>query len=244
MTVYHARRGQVSYGYPIGMLCAEWHIPFIPGDLNHASTFDFPVRYLTVPEVSGASVLTGTGHFAEALIRAAKQLQSEGVRAITSNCGFMARYQRAVAEHVDIPVFLSSLLQIPMITSMLGSGKSVGILAANSAALTPDLLESVGITDARRLVVHGLEQYEHFNEVVLQETGILDDQRLTAEVVAAALEIRRTTPDLGAYLLECSDLPVYSDAIYRATGLPVYDWAGFIDYVHRSISPRTYTGIY
>ncbi|MBO0771345.1 MAG: aspartate/glutamate racemase family protein, partial [Actinobacteria bacterium] len=48
-----------AYGYTIGVLCAEWNIPFVPGDLNNATTFEFPVRYLTVAGARGASVLTG-----------------------------------------------------------------------------------------------------------------------------------------------------------------------------------------
>jgi hypothetical protein len=84
MAVFHARPGQVGYGYPIGILCAEWHIPFIPGDLNNAYTFDFPVRYLTVPGASGAGILHGTD-FEPLFIEAAQQLEREGVRAITSN---------------------------------------------------------------------------------------------------------------------------------------------------------------
>ena len=48
--IHHARAGQVAYGYAIGMLCAEWNIPFVPGDLNNANTFPFPIRYETVPQ--------------------------------------------------------------------------------------------------------------------------------------------------------------------------------------------------
>ena len=85
MSVFHARRGQVAYGYAIGVLCAEWHIPFIPGDLNNANTFDFPVRYLSVPGASGSGVLNGSDpKFERLFVEAAQQLESEGVRAITS----------------------------------------------------------------------------------------------------------------------------------------------------------------
>ena len=73
MTVFHARRGQVAYGYPIGILCAEWHIPFIPGDLNNATTFEFPVRYQSVPGAAGSAVLAGTdAAFVEPFVAAAR----------------------------------------------------------------------------------------------------------------------------------------------------------------------------
>lgn len=244
MTVYRARRGQVGYGYAIGMLCAEWHIPFIPGDLNNAWTFPFPVRYLSVRGVVGAEVLRGNNEaFADALSAAARQLQAEGVRAITGNCGFMAAYQAHVAAEVDIPVFLSSLLQAPMLTLMLGPARRLGVLTASGASLTPELLAAAGVTDTTRLVVKGLECAEHFRDVIINECGELDDERMTSEVVQAAQDLVRESPDVGALLLECSDLPPYSHAVQQATGLPVFDWAHLIGYVHNAVIPRRYDGI-
>lgn len=245
MTRYKARQGQVAYGYSIGILCAEWHIPFIPGDLNNAGTFDFPVRYLSVPGVSGAGVLNGSGAaFAESLGEAARQLESEGVRAITGNCGFMATYQEYVADQVDIPVFLSSLLQAPMITSMLSKSRMIGILTANSASMTPELLASAGLTDLSRVEIQGLEGASHFNDVIIKETGELDDELMRHEVVKGALELVARQPAIGAILLECSDLPPYAKPIHEATGLPVFDWANYINYVHRTVVPQAYDGIF
>lgn len=242
---FTARPGQVAYGYPIGMLCAQWNIPFVPGDLNHAATFSFPMRYLDVPDVSGAQILRGDGDaFIARLTAAARQLEGEGVRAITSNCGFMAVCQDAVADAVSIPVFMSSLLQAPMLMTMLSKNRKLGVLAANSEALTAPVLDAAGVSQTDRLAVQGLEQFDHFRSVILEERGVLDLSTLTDEVVHAAQVLVAREPDIGAFLLECSDLPVYSQAIYEATGLPVFDWASFIDYVHRSVVPRSYAGIY
>jgi hypothetical protein len=242
MAVFHARPGQVGYGYPIGILCAEWHIPFIPGDLNNAYTFDFPVRYLTVPGASGAGILHGTD-FEPLFIEAAQQLEREGVRAITSNCGFMACYQRPVAAKVGVPVFMSSLLQVPMLTSMLGASRKLGVLVANGSGITDRLLTGTGITDLSRVVFQGLDHQPHFNEVVIQELGVLDEDRLREEVVATSVDLLNRDPTIGAFLFECSDLPPYAQAVHQATGLPVFDWAGFIRYVHDAVVPSTYHGI-
>ena len=50
--VYRARRGQVAYGYSVGIVCLEYYLPFIPGDVGNASTYAFPVLY---HEVKGAT---------------------------------------------------------------------------------------------------------------------------------------------------------------------------------------------
>jgi Asp/Glu/hydantoin racemase len=242
--VVRARPG-VANGYPIGMLCAQWNIPFVPGDLNHAQTFDYPVRYVEVQGLIGADILRGDGEkFTELIVAAAAGLEAEGVRAITSNCGFMAVYQHAVAEAVQVPVFLTSLLQLDLVSRMIGPGRRIGVLSANAAGVTPELLAHVGVTDASRLAIGGLEDFPHFREVILDEVGWMDPARFFDEVVEGACRLHQNHPDIGAIVLECSDLPAYSAAIREATGLPVFDWASFIDFVHRAVVPRTYAGTY
>lgn len=236
-----------AYGYTIGVLCAEWNIPFVPGDLNNASTFGFPVRYLTVDGARGASVLTGDASgYAGNFVRAAKTLEAEGVRAITGNCGYMAAYQQEVAASVSVPVFMSSLLQAPLLAAMLGPRRRLAVLVASQDGITDAVLEGAGVRlpDRGQLVFRGLDRKAHFNEVVLRECGVLDTARLRGEVVETAVEAVREDPTIGAILLECSDLPPYAKDVHEATGLPVFDWASFIRYVHEATEPRRYTGTY
>jgi aspartate/glutamate racemase len=246
MAVYRTTPGRpLAYGYTIGMLCAEWNVPFVPGDLNNASTFAFPVRYLPVEGAAGSEVLTGDADaYAELFVAAARQLEAEGVHAITGNCGYMAAYQDVVAAAVSIPVFMSSLLQAPLLLRMLSPQQRLGVLVANGGGITDGVLRGAGISDPARLRIQGLDHKPHFNEVILQEVGTLDEDRLRSEVVEAAMEAVEADPGIGAILLECSDLPPYARSVQEATGLPVFDWAGFIRYVHDAISPRGYRGTY
>ena len=48
--------------------------------------------------------------------------------------------------------------------------------------------------------------------------------------------------DIGALLLECSQLPTYSADIQEAVNLPVFDYIGFIDMIYCSVVQRRYTG--
>ncbi|MDR0343564.1 MAG: aspartate/glutamate racemase family protein [Nocardiopsaceae bacterium] len=234
-----------AYGYTIGVLCAEWNIPFVPGDLNNATTFEFPVRYLTVAGARGASVLTGDApDYAAPFIQAAKTLEAEGVRAITGNCGYMAAYQEAVAASVSVPVFMSSLLQAPLLTAMLGPQQRLAVLVASRDGITAAVLQGAGVRVPDQLVIHGLDAKTHFREVVIAERGVLDTERLRAEVVETAVAAVRADRSVGAILLECSDLPPYARDVHDATGLPVFDWASFIRYVHEATEPRRYSGTY
>jgi hypothetical protein len=244
---FQAQRGQVGYGFSIGVLMLDCNIPFVPGDVGNASTYDFPVQYLLVPGATGDAVITRQDpalipHFVEA----AEQLVGQGVRAITGDCAYMGAYQRAVADAIDIPVFLSSLMQVPLVLSMLRSDQKLAVLVANGQTVGDRLLEPVGIVGGarERCVFRGLEDKDHFRSVFLEETGELDVARVEAEMVQTAQEVREEDPAVAAYLLECSDMPPYAHALQRATGLPVFDWIGFINYVHHAVVSRPYRGFF
>ena len=245
MPVYEARAGQVGYGFSIGILCLEYHLPFIPGDVGNASSYDFPVMYREVQGASGEAVIIRqdpalTPNF----IDAAKSLVQQGAKAVTSDCGYIGAYQDEVAAAVPVPVFLSSLMQVPMVLSMLGPNRKLGVMVANGEVITERFLNMVGITDRSRVHFRGLEDKPNFRKSVLEESGTLDSDAVESEVVETALEMQRDEASMGAILLECSDLPPYGAAVQAATGLPVFDWIGFINYVHHAVVRSPYSGIF
>lgn len=69
------------------------------------------MRYNTVPGVRFARPLGADAEETTSVVaQAAKEFVREGAQLITSNCGFMIRYQEAIRAAVDVPVLLSSLL--------------------------------------------------------------------------------------------------------------------------------------
>jgi hypothetical protein len=244
-TQFAARKGQVGYGFSIGILMLDCNIPFVPGDVGNASTYDFPVQYLLVPGATGEAVV---GRQDPALtpkfVDAAEQLVGQGVRAITGDCAYMGAYQDAVADSVDVPVFMSSLMQVPLVLSMLRSDDKLAVLVANGQTVSDRLLEPVGIVGevSERCVFRGLEDKEHFRSVCLEECGVIDTAKMEADMVETSREVVEEHPDVRAFLLECSDMPPYSAAVQRTTGLPVFDWIGFINYVHHAVVRQPYKG--
>jgi hypothetical protein len=141
--IYTAKTGQTSYGEAIGIILMESFMPFPPGCPGNASTFPFPVRYEVV---KGANmerlVYQGDPELLQPFIDAGWKLVNEGVKAITGNCGFMVLYQDLMAKEFPVPVFMSSLLQLPFISRMLKPGEKVGIITANGKTLTPGTWKS------------------------------------------------------------------------------------------------------
>ncbi len=240
--IFKARKGQVSSGEAIGILLLDTSVPFIPGDVANATTYDFPVRFQKVEGFTVACALAKDPAIYGSLKAAAESLAAQGVRAVTGDCGFMAAHQPRLADALSIPVFLSSLLQIPFICAVIGEKSKVGILTADSTSLDSALLSEVGATDPARLAVAGLQDRPNFYSFAIEETGDLDSEAVQAEVVDAAEELVDRDPSIRAVLLECSLLPPYSAAVQEAVGLPVFDYVTMINYVFSAVVARRFAG--
>lgn len=240
--IYQTRKGQFSSGEAIGILLLETAVPFIPGDVANASTYPFPVRFTKVPGFTVARAIGKDPDIYAALETAARELAAQGVRAITGDCGFMALHQQRLAETLEVPVFLSSLLQIPFILSILGAVSKVGVITADSRSLDSALLSTLGVAAADRLVIEGLEAQPHFHRFALEESGTLDVNAVRTEVVATGRSLVARDPAVKALLLECSLLPPYAAALQQAVGLPVFDYITMINYVFSALLRQSYQG--
>ena len=244
MTVYRTRRGARNYGQAIGILQLDCSLPFIPGDVDNASTYRYPVLYRPVPALSTAACLKGAPDLAAAVVEGARALETQGVRAISSDCGFMLQFQEAVREAVRIPVLMSSLLQLPLIAASLAPSRPIAIVTANAKNLTPDFLTRNGIRVANKLLVLGLEEEPEFKSAVLDEKGSIDAALVEDEVLQVTRRAREAHRDLGAVLLECSMLPPYARRLQDALALPVFDFVTMIDMLYAATHQRRYDGFY
>jgi hypothetical protein len=113
--IYRVKGRQVSYGEAIGIILLENYAPFIPGDVANATTYDFPVRFQRVENFSVERIFKHDMSLLDPVLEAGRALVGEGVRAVTGDCGFMVIYQEQLAAALEVPVFMSSLLQIPFL---------------------------------------------------------------------------------------------------------------------------------
>ena len=236
------KNGQYVTGYAVGILYLdENNYPVIPGNVANCYTYNFPVQYKIIPGCTGQALLNGDRTLLDSIIQTAKQFQSEGAKAITAACGFFGLFQSEVAEALDIPVYLSSLVQIPWIETGLKPNQKIGVLTAYEAGLTASLFQSCGVTNTDRLVIGDLSKEEEFSAIV-EGRGSFDNEKLRKEVVQKAIELVKSDPHIAAILLECSDLPPYAYDIQKAVQLPVYDYISLIRWVHFANSQRPYVG--
>ena len=236
MTTGRVRGGFNQYGFTVGILMLDTRFPRIPGDMGNARTFPFPVRY---HRVAGADpdlvVRRGAAGLLPAFVEGARALEREGVGAITTNCGFLVKYQRELAASVAIPVFTSSLLLVPLVHRMLPPGRRVGIMTVSAAALGPEHLAGAGIAPDTPLAVAGLEGEKEFTRVLLGDELELDAELAREEHVRVARRLVSEHPDVGAIVLECTNMPPYTADIQRVTGRPVFDVTALVRMVHDAL---------
>jgi hypothetical protein len=235
-----ARGGRSIYGAPLGILMLQARFPRIPGDMGNAGTWPFPVLYKVVTGASPERVVVGgAAGLLPDFIAAGRELVALGAEAITTNCGFLSIFQRELAAELEVPVATSSMMQAPWVQATLPPGQCVGIVTVNKAGLTPAHLEGAGV--APDIPIEGCEGGREFFRVLIRaESDDMDVDAARADVVNAALALRARVKNLGAVVLECTNMPPYAADVQAVLGLPVYDIYSMITWFQAGLRPRRF----
>jgi Asp/Glu/hydantoin racemase len=173
-------------------------------------------------------------------IESAEELEKEGVKAITSSCGFLAMFQKEIADAVSIPVFTSSLMQVPLVYSMLKVDQKVGVITALKRSLTRRHLAAIGI-ESIPMAIAGMDNAKEFMRAihgyayVSTEKPTMDVRKIEIEMVEVTKELVEQNPDVGAIVFECANMPPYAVAVQKATNLPVFDIVTLTNMVYEAV---------
>jgi Asp/Glu/hydantoin racemase len=235
-----ARGGKSIYGAPLGILMLEARFPRILGDMGNAGTWPFPVLFRVVRGASPEKVvLQGAKGLLDDFVAAARELVDLGAEAITTNCGFLALFQAELAAAVQVPVATSSLLQVHWVQTMLPPGKRVGVVTVSRGSLTPAHLAAAGVP--QDVPVEGTEGGREFFRVLIKaEKEDLDVALAEQDILEAGRRLVARHPEVGAIVLECTNMPPYAAALREAVGLPVYDIYTLVRWFHGGLRPQRF----
>jgi Asp/Glu/hydantoin racemase len=234
-----AHGGKAIYGAALGILMLEAKFPRIPGDMGNAETWPFPVLYKVVKGASPERVVRERADgLLDAFLAGARELVELGADGITTNCGFLSLFQNEIARHVGVPVATSSLMQAPMITRVLPAGRRVGILTVSARTLTPEHLAAAGVEADSP--VAGTDEGREFTRAILGNEPTLDVAAAERDIIEASEGLVRRHPQVGAVLLECTNMAPYASALREHLGLPVFDIVSFITWFHAGLKPREF----
>jgi hypothetical protein len=219
------RGGRTVYGQALGILMLDTRFPRPPGDVGNAVTWPFPTQYRIVKGAYTRRIM-GPDPDPELLapfIDAARELESYGVRAITTSCGFLAAFQQELAAAVFVPVVTSALLQVPVASRLIGPNRKVVVLTERPH-LTERHFRGAGWSPEHLpVVIASMPAEAVFPTVYIGDNISCDSGTLESELVQLAQSAVRDYPDAGALVLECTNFVPYAAAIRRAVGLPVFD---------------------
>ena len=125
-----------------------------------------------------------------------KLIEEEGIRGISASCGFNAIFQKEMADALDVPVFLSSILQVPYVQTIIGANKAVGVITAMGSALTRDHFRMCNVSDDVKIHVFGLENCTEWNSIFEALDNEVDLDVVRGEILATAKAALEEHPEI------------------------------------------------
>lgn len=214
----------------------DTRFPRILGDVGHPDSFDFPVVYKTVygatPEVI---VVNDPRPWVDAFIDAGRDLVEAGCTGLATTCGFLTLVRDDVAKACGVPVAASALECVARVGDGLLDGQVPGILTISQASLSPAHLAAGGVP--KGVPIQGVDG-GHFAKAILGNKTTLDTDAARREMVEGALALCEANPNVGAIVLECTNMPPYAAEIAAATGRPVHSILTHLSEFHATLPPR------
>jgi Asp/Glu/hydantoin racemase len=246
--MYRVKPGRSTYGNSIGVIMQHDGLIRLPGDIGNLTTYDYPVTFRVVREVSVPTLMSDEVlNYAEPFIQAACDLEEMGCTAITGGCGFLALLQPLLAEAVSVPVFSSALIQVPLVRAMLRRDQAVGIVTANARNLSEAHFNAVGwSTRDVPVEIVGIDDVPgcEFNRETLRQ--VEEDPtmlgRLEASMISLVRLLLERRPETGAIVFECTNMPPFAAAVQHTFNLPIFDSVTLANMVHEAVTRRPYTG--
>jgi len=150
-------------------------------------------------------------------------------------------FHREMTRSLPVPVFTSSLLQIPLAHSVTG-GRRVGVLTSKAVGLTDLHFEAVGASGIP--VAIGDLEHTHFGSVFNGDLDHLDIDQAEEDMVSAATQLVEKHPDIGAIVLECTNMPPFARSVQGAVGLPVFDIITLVTLAYETLNRKDYSGYF
>ncbi len=235
--------GFTNYGQDIGVLMLDTIFPRIPGDIGNAKSYTVPVRYKVVKNADPSRIMgiDPDSELLQPFIEAARELESEGVKAITTSCGFLAAFQRELADAVNIPVFTSALILAPLVRSMINQNKKIGIFTERAQFMNEGHFNKVGWSCKDiPVVISGMPKGSKFPALFIDNQYQEDREILQECMEELTHRHMQEHPDTGAIIFECTNFGPFSRFVQDIAKVPVFGINQLLEYVASVVEIRSY----
>ncbi len=246
-----ARKDKYCYGMGLGIILVDDIFPGFPGDVRNPSAFPFPIQYEVANGVDIDTLVykKDKSSFLKPIQRAARKLERMGCRAIAAECGYFAYFQKEIAAHVKVPVFMSSLLQTSWAQQLICPDQMVGVFLSEKSSFLPHHFESAGIMPGTNYVTGGIEEYgvcREFDNLwvdsVRSDLPEANYERSQKDFIKVAKKFYQDYPNMGAMVLECTGFQPFARALQREIDIPIFSWGTLLDFAYSVSVHRDYYG--
>ncbi len=212
----------------------------LPGSLARPDTFEFPTMFKHIEGACFDTIIKNPDRqVLDVMIQEAIRMEEAGIRAITTSCGFNSIFQDELAKSINIPVFTSTLLLVPLIHRMLSDNQTIGIITANKNHLTQDHLARSGIPEVIPVHIKGIEDTSSSKLICnTPNPELIDTEVFRKEIFETCSALMAENETIGAIVFEMTILHIFSDEIRKAFDIPVFDITNLIRFIYGSISAR------
>lgn len=235
----YLKGGYTNYGQDIGIMMLPTVFPRLVGDIGNARSFSMPVKYRIVRDIDMASVneKNADEKLIQPFIQAAKSLEAEGCKAITTSCSFLGLFQRQLADSVNIPVFTSPLLLVPMLRNMLNSDLKIGIFTESKSMLSDDYFNQFDCSiDDTNICITGMASNSAFSQLIIGDNVDGNMKQIEDCIKNMTIQHMKKYPTTGAIILECINFSPFTSLIQKFSGVPVFGINQFLEYIDSCIS--------
>ena len=232
-----ATGGRSTYGHLVGILMNDSISPRIPGDPGHAETFPFPVVYEVLQGFPFEDLVAVKKDKIDKLIAPALRLQEKGVSLIVTDCGLFGPYHEDFRAHLDVPFIGTALDLIPLLQHFHPANRPIGVITGDTRILSDEHFKASGI-DPDTVILAGMENSSEFQRVVIEKQSELDIDKMRQGVIESAATL--IGKNIGAVVLECTNLISYREDIQKLLGVPVIDLVTLIELYVSGLTIRNF----
>jgi hypothetical protein len=246
-----SRKKHACYGMGLGVIILDDVYPGFPGDVRNATSYPFNVQFEIVHGVDIQALVFSDDKSPclEPILQAAMNLENKGCRAIAAECGYFAYFQKQIAAKLSVPVFMSSLLQVPWAQQVISPQKVVGVYVGAKNAVKNEHLEAVGIKLDSNYVIEGAidggfcKEFENlWIEGVRSDKPQAFYEKAENEFVSIGKEFFYSHPNMGAMVLECTGFPPFARALQREIDIPVFSYSTLLGFAYSVSVHRDFYG--
>lgn len=220
----------------IGLLLLESRFPRFKGDIGHPETFDPPAMVRTIQHATPQRVVKDHAiGLVKSFASAARELEQAGAKLITTSCGFLVLHQKTLAASVNVPLVSSSLLAIPTALEQLRpQGLRPAILTISSGNLSKEHLQAARCPPDTP--IGAPDPNGHFCTQILTNCETMDQATARQEVIAAAKNLMRNHSNIGALVLECTNMPPYASDLTQLFNIPILSLTSLLPHCQTGLS--------